>query len=174
MIPDHIIGLVQYCTKPSTYLQGSHTFSKMKFQDFSRTYQGQNFIFQALSNRYLVYCKRVFLWWNNLPYTKLQYSPLKTWITRWVVTGDLMTKLPNPLNLLKSNIQHAKHTHKQVRFVGPLFFKPIKSNFQALFKKNCQFSRQIEKSSSFQDCSQIQALFKVCGNHDLWVSAKRT
>ena len=50
-------------------------------------------------------------------------------------------------------------------FVGPLFFKPIKSNFQALFKENCQISRQIEKSSTFQDSSQIQALFNVCGKH---------
>ena len=49
--------------------QGSHIFSKMKFQDFSRTYQGQNHIFQAISSRYLVYCKHVFVWWNNLPYT---------------------------------------------------------------------------------------------------------
>ena len=29
----------------------------MKFKDFSRTYQGQNYIFQALSRRYLVLCK---------------------------------------------------------------------------------------------------------------------
>ena len=76
-----------------------------------------------------------------------------------------MTKLPNPLNLLKSNIQHAQNTHKQIMFVGPLFSKPIKSDFQALFKENYQFLRQIEKSSTFQDSSQIQALFKVCGNH---------
>ena len=34
----------------------------------SRTFQGQNCIFQALSNRYLVYCKRGFVRWNNLPY----------------------------------------------------------------------------------------------------------
>ena len=46
-----------------------------------------------------------------------------------------------------------------------LFFKPKKGNFQALLKENCQFARQIEKSSTFQDSSQIQALFKVCGNH---------
>ena len=32
--------------------------------------------------------------------------------------------------------------------------------------ENCQFSTQIEKLSTFQDGSQIQALFKVCGNHD--------
>ena len=49
-------------------IHGSHTFSKMKFQDFSKTYQGQNYIFQALSNSYLVYCKRVFVRWNILPY----------------------------------------------------------------------------------------------------------
>ena len=48
--------------------RGSHTFSEIWFQDFSRTYQGQNCIFQALSNRYLVFRKHVFLWWNNFPY----------------------------------------------------------------------------------------------------------
>ena len=41
----------------------------------------------------------------------------------------------------------------------------MNSNFQALFKENYHFSRQIEKSSTFQDRIQIQALFKVCGNH---------
>ena len=46
-----------------------------------------------------------------------------------------------------------------------IIFQAHNSNFQALFKGNCQFSRQIEKSSTFQDRSQIQALFKVCGNH---------
>ena len=42
-----------------------------------------------------------------------------------------------------------------------IFQKPCSS----IFKENCQFSRQIEKSSTFQDNSQIQALVKVCGNH---------
>ena len=47
----------------------------------------------------------------------------------------------------------------------PLIFQDYKSHFQALFKENFPFSRQIEKSSTFQDSIQIQALFKVCGNH---------
>ena len=51
-----------------------HTlFPEMKFKDFSRTYQGQNYIFQALSHHYLVLWRCFILWWNNLPYTKLQY-----------------------------------------------------------------------------------------------------
>ena len=59
----------------SHYLNhGSHTFSEIKFKDFSRTFQGQNYIFQGLSNGFLGYCKCVILWWNNLSYTKLQYS----------------------------------------------------------------------------------------------------
>ena len=56
--------------------------------------------------------------------------------------------------------------YKQIKFLEPLFFKVIKSNFQALFKENWQFSRQLEKSSTFQISIQIQALFKVSGNHD--------
>ena len=67
-----------------------------------------------------------------------------------------------------------KNKYKQIKFVGPLFFKPIKSNFQALFEENCQFSRQIEKSNTFQDISQIQALFKVCGNHMQWSNFGQT
>ena len=51
-----------------------------------------------------------------------------------------------------------------MKFLGPLFFKPLNSNFQALFKENWEFSRQIEKSNNFQ-VSQIQALSKVCGTH---------
>ena len=58
------------------------------------------------------------------------------------------------------------HKKRQINFLGPLIFKPIKSHFQALFKENYKFSRQVEKSSTFQDNHQIQALFKVCGNHD--------
>ena len=74
---------------------------------------------------------------------------------------------------LKSRITHAcvrlkmhkkQHT-KTLKFLGVIIFQAHNSNFQALFKGNCQFSRQIEKSSTFQDRSQIQALFKVCGNH---------
>ena len=38
--------------------QGSHTFSKMKFQDFSRTYQGQNNIFQAVSIQIVIKKKK--------------------------------------------------------------------------------------------------------------------
>ena len=65
--------------------------------------------------------------------------------------------------LLFSN-QMCKITHSQIRFLVPLFFKTI-NDFQALFKENFPFSRHIEKSSTFQDRIQIQALFKVCGNH---------
>ena len=65
---------------------------------------------------------------------------------------DFMTKL--------------QKTHKQIRFLEPLFLKSIKSYFQALFKENWQFSKQIDKSSTFQDSIQFQALFKVSGNHD--------
>ena len=43
-------------------LHGSHTFSEMKFKDFSMTFHGQNYIFQALRNRYLAYCRCVILW----------------------------------------------------------------------------------------------------------------
>ena len=35
-------------------IHGSHTFSKMKFQDFSRTYQGQNYIFKHY--RIVIWC----------------------------------------------------------------------------------------------------------------------
>ena len=41
---------------------GSHTFSETKFKDFLRTFHGQNYIFQALWNRYLAYCRCVILW----------------------------------------------------------------------------------------------------------------
>ena len=44
-------------------------------------------------------------------------------------------------------------------------FKALKSHFEALFKEKLSFSRQIEKSSTFRDSIQIQALFKACGNH---------
>ena len=66
-----------------------------------------------------------------------------------------------------------KKSHKQIKFEGPLFFKPIKNHFQALFKDICQFASQIEKSSTFQYKSQIQALFKFCGNHGLAVIITR-
>ena len=55
-------------------LHGSHTFSETKFKDFLRTFHGQSYIFQALWNRYLAYCRCVILWWNNLPYIELKYS----------------------------------------------------------------------------------------------------
>ena len=45
--------------KTTLFKQGSHTFSEMKFKDFSRTFQGQNYIFQAPSDHYLVYCKYI-------------------------------------------------------------------------------------------------------------------
>ena len=80
--------------------------------------------------------------------------------------GDLMTNLQSPKIFFKSNVPHAFKLHKQTTFLEPIFFKAITSNFQALFKENWQFSRQIEKSSTFQDSIQIQALFKVCGNHE--------
>ena len=92
IISDHWGGTG--CWKPSS-LKASSLLYKVPtlFPKWnSSTYQGKNYIFQALSNLYLVHCKHIFLWWNNLPYTKFQYSPLKTWITRSVVTGDLMTK----------------------------------------------------------------------------------
>ena len=57
--------------------QGSHTFFEMKFHYFSMTYQGKRYIFQALSNHYLVYYKHVFLWWNNLPYTYRKTSNIR-------------------------------------------------------------------------------------------------
>ena len=63
--------------------------------------------------------------------------------------------------------------HKQIKFLESLIFNPINSNFQALFKENCQFSRWVEKSSTFQDSSQIQALFNVCGNHAVITSTKK-
>ena len=78
----------------------------------------------------------------------------------------MIAKLPNSLNLLQSNVQNAYNIHKPIKFLGPLFLKSVKIHFQALFNENCQFSRQIEKSSTFPDSSQIQAYFKVCGNHD--------
>ena len=53
-----------------TKKQGSHTFSEMKFKDFSRIYQGPNYIFQALSHHYLLHCKCFILCWNNSSYTK--------------------------------------------------------------------------------------------------------
>ena len=53
---------------------GSHTFSETKFKDFLTTFHGQNYIFQALWNGYLAYCRCIILWWNNLPYIKLKYS----------------------------------------------------------------------------------------------------
>ena len=72
----------------------------------------------------------------------------KTPITRSVVTGDLTTKLPNPLIYWNKMYKMHKHTHTHTNtneFLGPLFFKPMNSNFQALFKENCQLSRQTEK-----------------------------
>ena len=86
----------------------------------------------------------------------------KTQITGSVMT-DVKIKLWNQNHMCKMG--RWVKAHKKIEFLGPLFIKPINSNFQALFKDNCQFSRQIEKSSTFQDRSQIQALFKVCGNH---------
>ena len=38
-------------------------------------------------------------------------------------------------------------------------------NCQALFQENISFSRQNEKSSTFQDSCQIQTFFKVCGSY---------
>ena len=57
-----------------------------------------------------------------------------------------------------------KKTHRLI--FRAINFQAHKSHFQALFKENYKFSRQVEKSSTFQDNHQIQALFKVCGNHD--------
>ena len=94
----------------------------------------------------LIWCWRVFLWWNNLPNTQLQYSPLKTWMTGSVVT-DFMTKLTNLFNLLKS-IYSVIKTHKNRLLLLLLFSKPVKRNFQALFKGNWQFSRQIERDNA--------------------------
>ena len=42
-------------------IHGSRTFSETKFKDFLRTFHGQNYIFQALCNRYLAYCRRIIL-----------------------------------------------------------------------------------------------------------------
>ena len=67
-----LISVRCYCWNGT---QCSHTFSEIKFNDFSGTFQRQNHIFQALSHRYLVHCKYFIMWWNSLPDTKLQYSP---------------------------------------------------------------------------------------------------
>ena len=71
-----------------------------------------------------------------------------------------MTKLPNPIIFSNQMCKIKKH----IKFLSPLFLKPIKSYVQALFKENCQFWRQIEKSNTFQESIQIQALFRDCGN----------
>ena len=57
-------------------VQGSNTFSKMKFMVFSEIYQGQNYIFQALLHRYLVHWNCFILWWNTLQYTTGLALPL--------------------------------------------------------------------------------------------------
>ena len=72
---------------------------------------------------------------------------------RIINDADLMTKLANTVICLKLNAQK-----NQIGFLEPLLFKPVKIHFQALFKENWQFSRQIKKSSTFQDSIQIQAL----------------
>ena len=53
----------------------------------------------------------------------------------------------------------------------PLILKPINSHFQVLLNETSQLSKQIEKPSTFLDINQIQALFKVCGNHGIWSSS---
>ena len=67
----------------------------------------------------------------------------------------------NYLIVLLFSIQMCKITHEQIRPSGAKIFQDHK----VIFKENFQFSRQIEKSSTFQDNIQFQALFKVCGNH---------
>ena len=49
-------------------------FFRNEIQGLFRDFHGQNHIFQALWNRYLVYCRCVILWKNDLPYIKLKYS----------------------------------------------------------------------------------------------------
>ena len=74
---------------------------------------------------------------------------------------DEIIESPQFIKIICENASTHTFTHNQIKFLVPLFFKLIDSNFQALFKENCQFSRQIENSSTFQDRSQTQALFKV-------------
>ena len=53
--------------------------------------------------------------------------------------------------------------HKHIMFVVPLFFKPVKSTFQALFKENCQFSKQTEqgKSEGLDNCDRPSNLTQI-------------
>ena len=96
------------------------------------------------------------------------FAKWKTLITGSVVMGDLMTKLPNPLYSLKSNVQNAQKTNKDITFLGPLFFKSIKSNFQGklpIFKADWKikhyFSRQQSNSSTFQGLREPWAKVKM-------------
>ena len=67
---------------------------------------------------------------------------------------------------IPSVTNHGFHTFSEREFKDILrTFQGQNYIFQALFKENFPFSRQVEKSSTFQDNIQIQALFKVCGNH---------
>ena len=70
-----------------------------------------------------------------------------------VMMGDLMMKLPNPHLIYQNQLckMHKKNPHKQIKFLEPLFFKPI----TVIFK---HFSRKIV---NFQGRLKIQALFKT-------------
>ena len=138
--------------------QGSHTFSEIKFKDFSRTFQAQNYIFQALSISYLIWRNVTALFWDEVTchipncnihcvyFTYVQpvccgtvYNSnctMKNMDHRTNSEGDLMTKLQNPVICFKLSAQNTKKAHKKIGFLEPLFFKPMKMNFQALFKED--------------------------------------
>ena len=145
--------------------------------------QGQNYIFQALLNRYLVYCKSAILWQDQIAlfavYISIIYNQyavvqsiiqIATWKT--LFAGSIVVEIwwqyyripyffSNQMCLL-----HNKCTNRLgFYFCNPYFFQDTKNNFQAFFMENWQFSRQIEKSSTFQDSIQIQVVFKVCENN---------
>ena len=87
----------------------------------------------------------------------------KTWITGSVVTGDFMTQLPNPLDLLKSKIQHPQNTHKQIKFVRILFFKPIKSNLQHFSRKIANFQGRLKNQTLFKTAIKFKHFSRSVG-----------
>ena len=98
-----------------------------------RTFQGQNSMFQALSNHYLAYCKSIILQWHNLLYTKLQYSPF---IFQLYPTRLLQYSLYNPKCIMETWIARSIVTeiwwqnYRILLFFSNQMFKMHKENSQ--------------------------------------------
>ena len=154
-----------------------NTFSEMKFKDFSMTFQRQNDIFQAPSNRYRsLFCDEktghtpncnihCFQLYSTSLLQYRVYNPnctlenmdrqinnngdLMTWIARSIVMEIWWQNYRIPLFF--SNQMCKMHNNTQIRFVEPLFFKPIKVIFKHFSREIDNFLRQIEKSNTFED-----------------------